>query len=211
MRTLHEFTRNYSEINVTAWNISHDGEILAYLDHNNLAFGIEIGSNGDLCRFRNMEYNEFGKKKWAVVENSQASNILKHYFLTSLFPHTIAFDNQGKKYNLNDELFTVARKPYGTGCSTFILKDNADNSYIEIMSDGVWNENALSKEDPNEPKEGDVCVFWNEHRSDMIIGKLEGVSVGRKRKIALESASKEWFKNLEKITNPEIIKLFSNA
>lgn len=209
MRTLHEFTRNYSEINVTAWNISHDGEILAYLDHNNLAFGVGIDSNGVLCRFRNMEYNEFGKKKWAVVENSQASNILKHYFLTSLFPHTIAFDNQGKKYNLNDKLFTVARKPYGTGCSTFILKDNADNSYIEIMSDGVWNENALLKEDPNEPKVGNVCRFWNGSNCDNnMIGVLRSLDPSP---FFFSSTSGHRFENAEKITNPEIIKLFSNA
>ena len=211
MRTLYEFTRNYSEMTVGKWNIRRDGAMLAFRTDENLAFGVGIDSNGDFYRFRNMEYHEFSDDRWDVVDNSQASNILKRYFLTSLFPQTIAFDNLGRKYNLNDQLFTVARKPYSTDHSTFILKDNADNSYIELMSDGIWNENALLKEDPNEPKVGNVCMFWNDNRSDMIIGKLGGVSVGRKRKIAIESTSTAWFGNYEKVTNPEIIKLFSNA
>lgn len=215
MKTLHELTGNYSEINVSAWNISHDGKILAYLDYNNLAFGVGMRSSRVLYQFKNMEYNEFGKKRWAVVENSQASNILKHYFLNYIFPHTIAFDNEGKKYNLNDELFTVARKPYGTGCSTFILKDNADNSYIELMSDGIWNENALLKEDPNEPKVGpnepkvgNVCRFWDGSNYDNnMIGVLRSLDPAPYH---FASTSGHRFENAEKITNPEIIKLFSN-
>lgn len=209
MRTLHEFTRDYSEMSVGKWNIRKDGFFLAFRTDENLVFGVGMSSNGVLYEFRDMEYHEFSDDKWGVVENSQASNILKHYFLTTIFLHTTAFDNQGKKYNLNDELFTVVRNPYGTGCSTFILKDNADNSYIELMSDGVWNENALLKEDPNEPKRGNVCRFWNGSNYDNnMIGVLRSLDTSTYH---FASTSGHKFEKAEKITNQEIIKLFSNA
>lgn len=94
----------------------------------------------------------------------------------------------------------------------YIIEDfSLEYSYPEWVLSGSDPTTHISTlfEPTYEPKAGDVCMFWDYNRNDMIIGKLGGIT--GVKKIAFESSSRTWFKNFEKITNPEIIKLFKNA
>lgn len=100
----------------------------------------------------------------------------------------------------------LAREPYTESCMSGLAIRLPSGSTILLMSNGNWADVAM--ENPREPNPGDVCKFWSGSSDLFIFGVLSGFDSSS---LPFETSTGSWYKHAEKITNPEIIKIFKNA
>lgn len=211
MKTLTELIEG-NEALAGAWNLSIDGSTLAYIEENtNNSFGLLL-SNNRVHSYTQEEAVSENKKGWIQLNEEYATEILKGYFLEYKCKGRDVVWIRGEKFKLSECGFGLVRAAYAkAGCyADLVIYDKAGRP-TRILESSGWIDVCI--EDLNQPREGDLCMFWNRGYEGDKIRYLLGVlaSIDSYSAYKFQAANGVTFTNAKKVTDPEVIKFFKNA
>ena len=204
MENLLELKKGYLPTN-HAWNMTKGADRLIFKRADGDGhFGINFTNGVGYPRFENVDGKRSYLAEWFEVSNTDAQEILSNFFLQFICKGEKNVFIGGRYVDLSKVSFAMGRKLYVRGLDRFCIADTGDD-LIPVMTDGNWED--VSFDDPNEPNVGDICKFTGD-LDECHIGVL--TDIDNSAIFKYRSNTSEWCMDAEKITDPNIIKLFSN-